>query len=204
MVNPERSPGSTAGVHLAGRDRRALQSGPGERPPPLTSTRLTRRPLTGAARRRAGQTAPVVLVAVVVVVAIAFVVAAVIVGGEARRLGRQRFRPVYRLDEAVDHVADDLPYDVAAVLTHDEVRRLLRWHLNVLQFEGDAVLAGLDDEDGTERVTSDGDTTGAVYRQARGQALEVTRPQVEAVVASHLGYLRAIGAVEEIGHEEGG
>ena len=40
MVNPERSPGSTAGVDLSGRDRRALQSGPGERPPPLTSTAL--------------------------------------------------------------------------------------------------------------------------------------------------------------------
>jgi hypothetical protein len=144
----------------------------------------------------------VVVVAVVIVVAIAFVVAAVVVGGEARRLSRQRFRPVYRLEEAVDYVADDLPYDVAAILTHDEVRRLLRWHLNALQFEGGSVLADLDEDDGTERVTSDGDTTGAVYRQARSQALEVTRPQVEAVVASHLGYLRAIGAVEEIGGEE--
>jgi hypothetical protein len=138
------------------------------------------------------------VVVLVLVVAISFVVAAVVIGREARRLGAQRKRPIYRLEDAVEHVADQLPFEVAAQLTHEDVRTLLRWHLNALQFEDGAILAVADDPDTDLLVVSDVDAVAALARRARAELPEVTMPQIRAVVACHLDYLVAIGAIDDV------
>jgi hypothetical protein len=138
-----------------------------------------------------------ILAVVVLVVGISFVVAAVVVGREARRLGAQRKRPIYRLEDAVDHVADRLPFEVAAQLTHEDVRTLLRWHLNALQFEDGAILAIADDPGGL-LVVSDRDAVAALARRARAELPDVTTPQIQAVVECHLDYLVAIGAIDDV------
>ncbi len=61
-----------------------------------------------------------------------FVIAAVVVGREARRLDAVAPRVVYELDTAVDFVASALPSETQARLTLDELRELLRGHLNWL------------------------------------------------------------------------
>ena len=142
-------------------------------------------------------------VVVAVVVVLSFVVAAVVIGAETRRLSRQRHLPVYRLEEAATFVADNLPFEAAAQLTHDEVGTLLRWHLNALQFQPGSMLGELDldqpdDGDGWPLVVSDQDTVAALSRRARREGIDVTTPDVAAVVATHHAYLQAIGAIGEV------
>jgi hypothetical protein len=57
--------------------------------------------------------------------ALVFVIAAVFVGRETRRLDAQSPRPVFDVDEAVSWIADRLPFEVAAELSHAELRRIL-------------------------------------------------------------------------------
>src|SRR3954451_8888431 len=67
---------------------------------------------------------------------IVFVIAAVVVGREAHRLGGQEPQPVFDLDQAVAWVADHLPFEVSAVLSYDDVRQILDWHLEYLRSRG--------------------------------------------------------------------
>ncbi|MBW3649421.1 MAG: hypothetical protein KY458_02525, partial [Actinobacteria bacterium] len=70
-----------------------------------------------------------IIVYILVGLALAFAVAAVVVGREARRLDAQPPRPVFDPDEAVEWVANHLPFEVSALLSHDDVRRILDWNL---------------------------------------------------------------------------
>ena len=63
-----------------------------------------------------------------------FLVAVAVIGRETSRLGRQRREPVWRLEEAAMFVAENLPYNAASELDPLELKELLRWHLNQLQF----------------------------------------------------------------------
>ena len=40
------------------------------------------------------------------------------------------------MDEAVAWVAQHLPFEVSAVLSYDEVRKILDWHLEYLRIRG--------------------------------------------------------------------
>ena len=60
-----------------------------------------------------------------VAVAIVFAIAAVVIGREARRLDAVPPQPTFDLDEAVQWVAENLPFEVSAVLSHDDVRRII-------------------------------------------------------------------------------
>ncbi len=127
------------------------------------------------------------ILALVLSLVIGFVVAAGAIGREARRLGSQRREPVWRLEEAALFVEDALPGDTAAALDRDSLRSLLRWHLNQLQFER---------REGTQPdISDDRANTSQLYRHARGEGMEVTRPVVDDVVVAHLSYLERIGAL---------
>jgi hypothetical protein len=56
---------------------------------------------------------------------IVFCIAAVLVGRETRRLDGQPPRPVFDVDEAVSWIGERLPFEVAAELSHAELRRIL-------------------------------------------------------------------------------
>jgi hypothetical protein len=136
-----------------------------------------------------------VVVAVVLVAVLTFVIAAWAIGREARRLGTQRLMPVYRLEEAVDDVAASLPYDVAAAVSRADLTMVLREHINLVQFaEGAAA-----DVDAANPLLLEGESVvAAVYRRTRADGLDLTRPQVDAMVAGHIGYLAAIGAITTV------
>lgn len=136
----------------------------------------------------------VVLAAVAV-----FAIAAVTVGREAFRLGHQPPPTIFDLDEAVAHVADDLPFEVQARLSYDEVRQIIVAELEHLEDEGvlaepgrDLALAG----GGTpEVVLADDEAVAVVLGRAEESGLEVTDEDVFQVIASLHGYLAEIGAV---------
>ena len=161
------------------------------------------------------------IVAVIAIsLVIGFVVAAGVVGSQAQRLGRQRREPVWRLAEAAEFVADDLPFDIAAGLGTDELEALLRVHLNQLQFGqpsgtgADDVPADDADQDAAVRessaeaatasepqaptVTEDHSSAAELYRSVRRDGFEVSLEQVHAVADAHLEYLRVIGALAAV------
>ena len=141
---------------------------------------------------------PVTLAFVVVSAVLVFVIAAVTVGREARRLDSVAPRVVYRIDEAVEFVAERLPADTQARVTFDEVELMLREHLNWL---GERRLQAVDvvdrPQDIAEPVVVDEDTlTAHLLAHATARGVEILDDvDVVRVVEAHLAYLDAIGAV---------
>ena len=118
-----------------------------------------------------------------------FLVAVGVIGRETSRLGRQRREPVWRLEEAALFVAENLPYSAASELDPLELRELLRWHLNQLQFsepEAGSSGASVADQQGSSQD---------LYREARSKCYEISKPVVQEVVDGHLRYLTIIGAL---------
>lgn len=107
-----------------------------------------------------------------------FVIAAVVVGRETRRLDAQAPRPVFDVDEAVVWIADNLPDDITAELTHGDVRRVLLCsvdHLRLLAAE--------------ERVGSEDERVAHVLA-----IVDLPGRQVRAVLRAQAEYLQLIGA----------
>ena len=141
---------------------------------------------------------PVTWVFAVVAALIVFVIAAGTVGREARRLDAIAPRTVYRLDEAVDFVADRLPVASQARLTPAEVEQLLIAHLNWLHERGlqpDRVIDRPQDIVDTVIVRED-DLIAHLLGVADGIGVELL-DDVDAVnvVDGHLTYLDVIGAI---------
>ena len=140
------------------------------------------------------------LFAVVALVAV-FVIAAVVIGRESNRLAGEAPRPVFDLDEAVEWVAERVPFEVAAVLSHDDVRHILRWNLEELMAKGlSATGAPLDAgpaatvPEGLVVVGGD-EMVQAVMQRAGEAGRDLSAEQVAAVLDAQLAYLQTIGAV---------
>ncbi|HET6954902.1 MAG TPA: hypothetical protein VFI47_31360 [Acidimicrobiales bacterium] len=128
-----------------------------------------------------------------------FAIAAVTVGREAFRLGHQPPPTIFDLDEAVSHVADDLPFEAQARLSYDEVRQLIVAALDHLEDRGvlaepghDVALVG---GDTPAVVLADDEAVAMVLGRAEKAGLDVTDEDVFRVIASLHTYLAEIGAV---------
>ena len=117
---------------------------------------------------------------------------------EAHRLDAVAPRVVYRLDEAVDFVADRVPAATQARLTPEEVEQLLVIHLRWLHAKGlqpDVAVDQVQSID--EQVVINEDTLVAyMLGEAEREGVDLL-DDVDAVKVSeaHLQYLDAIGAV---------
>ena len=121
------------------------------------------------------------------------VIALVAVGREAFTLSAQPKQAHFDLEEAVEFVADRLPDEVTAVLTYDDVRSILRWHLEYLRDRG--VPARRDLTDGGPVVVEDDEGIAWVLGKADEVGLEVTDAEVAIVLETELAYFDAIGAI---------
>jgi hypothetical protein len=135
-----------------------------------------------------------VVVVIVVAVVLVAVIALVAVGREAFTLGSQPKQALYDVDEAVDFVAENVPDEVSARISYDDVRALIRWHLEHLAGLGTPAtrwdagrsrLVVVDDEEGAE----------VLMTRAVQEGLDLTASDVAAVLAAELAYFEAIGAV---------
>ncbi len=135
-----------------------------------------------------------VVVYVVLVIAIVLVIAAAVIGREARRLDAVPPRPVFDLDEAVGWVADHLPFEVSAVLSHDEVRQVIDWNLEFFRSRGPTGNGSGPRTDG-RIVVGGAETVDFVLDRARSAGLDISPRQAHAVLDAQLGYLRAIQAI---------
>ena len=135
-----------------------------------------------------------VIVWILVALALAFAVAAVVVGREARRLDAEPPRPVFDPDEAVEWVANHLPFEVSAVLSHDDVRQILDWNLEYFRSKG---VSGNGSTPHVEApiVVGGAETVAYVLDQAARTGRDYQPDQVLAVLDAQMSYLEAIGAV---------
>jgi hypothetical protein len=130
------------------------------------------------------------LVALVVI----FMVAAVVVGREARRLDAVPPRPTFDLDDAVAWVAEHLPFEVSAQLSHDDVRRIIDWNLEFFRMKGVSGNGHSGPNEGPV-VVGGAETVDYVLARARALGADYTSPQVHAVLDAQMSYLEAIGAI---------
>lgn len=136
----------------------------------------------------------VIWIFVVVSALVAFVVAAVAVGSvTAEQAGKSR-PAVYDLEEAVHFVADRLAPDVTAVITFDDVRQVLLWHLDYLEAKGVASYGTDAAVTGSLVVVTDDEPIAFILGKADDAEAELTDEQVVAILTAQEGYYRAIGA----------
>lgn len=127
-----------------------------------------------------------------------FVIAAVVVGREAHRLDAVAPRSVYVPEEAAEFVAEYLPVESQARLTPDELDELLRYHMRWLHSKGLQPANVIDRrQDIVAPVVIAEDTVVAyLLGEAERNGLAVIDDvDVVNVVAGHLAYFEAIGAV---------
>jgi hypothetical protein len=142
---------------------------------------------------------PVVL-GVLAVLAI-FVIAAAVVGREARRLAAAPARRVFDFEEAVTWVCDHVGDEVAAVLSPDDVRRILTWHLEFFRMKGVSGNGSAAVTDTPVFVTG-AETVGFVLSRAEQAGAGYTPEQVHAVLDAQMGYLEEIGAMGPLADDE--
>lgn len=134
------------------------------------------------------------LLLVVFILGVVFAIAAVLIGREARRLDAVPPRPVFDIGEAVEYVAENLPYEVSAVLSHEDVRRIIDWNLEFFRTKG---VSGNGSSAITEGpvVVGGAETVDYVLDKAFSIGADYTAPQVHAVLEAQMAYLEAIGAI---------
>lgn len=135
-----------------------------------------------------------IVIAVVLAVVLVVVIALVAVGREAFTLAAQPKQAIFDLEEAVDFVADHVPGEVSARISYEDVRALVRFHLEHVASKGAPAerwnagrerLVVVDDEEGAE----------VLMTRALAAGLDVSPDDVAAVLAAELAYFGAIGAV---------
>ena len=130
----------------------------------------------------------------VLAVAAVFAIAAVVLGREARRLATKAPGRVFEFEDAVSWVCDHVSEDVAAVLSPDDVRRILNWHLEFFRMKG-VSSNGHTSESDEPVVVSGAETVDFVLMRAETEGARYTPSQIHAVLDAQMGYLEDIGAV---------
>ena len=135
-----------------------------------------------------------ILIFAVLVGLLVFAIAAAVIGREARRLDAVPPRPVFDMDEAVEWVAEHLPFEVSAVLSHDDVRRIIDWNLEYFRTKGVSGNGSGPAANGPV-VVGGAETVDYVLARAIANGIDYTAPQVHAVLDAQMLYLEAIGAI---------
>jgi hypothetical protein len=101
----------------------------------------------------------------------------------------------------VSWVCDHVDAEVAAVLSPDDVRRILNWHLEFFRIKG-VSSNGHTAESDAPVVVSGAETVDFVMMKSEAAGTPYTPAQIHAVLDAQMGYLEDIGAVGPV--DEGG
>jgi hypothetical protein len=112
----------------------------------------------------------------VLAVAAVFAIAAVVVGREARRLATRAPGRVFEFEDAVAWVCDHVEAEVAAVLTPDDVRRILNWHLEFFRIKGVSSNGHTAESDAPVVVSGAGREAVAEHQAGDGRGRRRRRP----------------------------
>ena len=141
-----------------------------------------------------------ILLGALAVVAV-FAIAAIVVGREARRLAAKPPGRVFEFEDAVAWVCDHVGPEVAAVLSPDDVRQILNWHLEFFRMKGVSSNGHTAETDGPV-VVSGAETVDFVLMKAEAAGTPYTPSQIHAVLDAQMGYLEDIGAVGAVDEDE--
>lgn len=130
-----------------------------------------------------------------------FAIAAVVIGREARRLAAKPPGRVFEFEDAVSWVCDHVGDDVAAVLSPDDVRQILNWHLEYFRIKG-VSSNGNSARPENQVVVSGAETVDFVLKQAGAKGSPYTAEQVHAVLDAQMTYLEQIGAVDPVAESD--
>jgi hypothetical protein len=136
-----------------------------------------------------------ILVVAMVVLGIAFALAAFFVVREAGRLTTEPPPVTFSLDEAYEWVVEELPDIVAATLTPDDVRRILRYQVEYFDREGVASHGTNGDAPHPPAVVGGAELVDYIIERAAADGETFIPEQVYPVVEVLLEYLAATGAV---------
>lgn len=131
------------------------------------------------------------LVVVIVGAAVVVVVALLSVGWAVGKTSEMPAQIVIDAHEAIEFCAEALPVEVTSVVTYDELRRLLRLHLEWIQFYHWAPAGGSDGP----VLFEEHDPVDYLVERADVVDLDVSRDHIVAVVEAHTAYLRVVGAI---------
>lgn len=143
------------------------------------------------------------IILVIVGIGAVFAIAAIVIGREARRLAAEPVQRTFNYEDAVAWVCDHVSDDVAAVLTPDDVRQILDWHLEYFRLKGLSGNGSGPHLEGTVVVTG-AETVGFVLMRAEAAGSPYTPEQVHAVLDAQMGYLTEIGAVGSLSDPDEG
>jgi hypothetical protein len=136
----------------------------------------------------------VALLAGLLVLGLVFAIAAVFVVREAGRMTKAPPPVLFSLDEAYDWVVENVPDEVAATLTPDDVRRILAFQVEYFKKKGVSA-NGSSSEPWGAVVVGGAETVDYILERSAATGEAYIPEQVYAVVETQLAYLRAIGAV---------
>lgn len=129
------------------------------------------------------------------VLGLAFAIAAWFVVREAGRLTQEPPPVVFSLDEAYEWVVEELPDEVAATLTPDDVRRILRFQVEYFDRSGVAATGSNGTEPHPPAVVGAAEVVDYILERAAAEGEDYIPEQVYPVVEILLEYLAATGAV---------
>ena len=141
-----------------------------------------------------------ILLGVLAVVAV-FAIAAIVVGREARRLATKPPGRVFEFEDAVAWVCDHVGPEVAAVLSPDDVRQILNWHLEFFRMKGVSSNGHTAESDGPV-VVSGAETVDFVLMKSEAAGTPYTPSQIHAVLDAQMRYLEDIGAVGPVDEQD--
>jgi len=128
-------------------------------------------------------------------VSLACAVAAWFVAREAARLAAEPPPPVFDTEEAYEWVVEELPDVVAATLTPDDVRRILRYQVEYFDSAGVAISGSNGVTPHAPAIIGAAEVVDHVLARAAADGDPFIPEQVHPVVEILLAYLAATGAV---------
>jgi hypothetical protein len=131
------------------------------------------------------------LIGIALTVLVVVAVALLFVGWAVGKTAAMPAQIVIDTEEAIEFCAQALPDAVTAVISYDELRRLLRLHLEWIQAYH---WAPEGDQDGPI-VFEELDAAAYMAERADVLDLDVTPDQIAAVIAAHSAYLQVMGAI---------
>lgn len=123
------------------------------------------------------------------------VIGLVVLGRETARLASSARPAVFDLTEAVDFIADRLPAEVQARISHDDVRWVLLADADLLEEATRELPAGQEADGSVEDLVDEDEAVARVLVAADAAGRELADEDVAAVLVGRAEYLEAIGAV---------
>jgi hypothetical protein len=121
-----------------------------------------------------------------------FIIAAVTIGRETHRLDAITPVPTVEINDAVGWISEELPEDVSAQLSYEDVRDILVWHVSEMQEAGVNEGEGVN---GETVVVDDNWSVNAIAHRALAEGRVFPNEHIQAVLDAELAYFTAIGAV---------